>query len=86
MVLEHFDVTTHDYAVVFTANATGALQTVASCFVFGGKSTSTPQIASSFRGKGLWNGISIITKLIHLIVIKVYIITRKPLNSRLFQR
>lgn len=50
-VLEHFDVTTHDYAVVFTANATGALQTVASCFVFGGKSTSTPQIASSFRGK-----------------------------------
>ncbi|ETN75269.1 hypothetical protein NECAME_00680 [Necator americanus] len=46
MVLEHFDVTTEEYAVVFTANATHALHLVADCFVFGKKTSSSRNIGS----------------------------------------
>ncbi|VDK43821.1 unnamed protein product, partial [Cylicostephanus goldi] len=52
MVLEHFDVTPEDYAVVFTANATHALQIVADSYIFGEKTTPTVQIGSSAKNTG----------------------------------
>ncbi|KIH52342.1 hypothetical protein ANCDUO_17557 [Ancylostoma duodenale] len=52
MVLEHFDVTNEQYAVVFTANATHALQLVADCFIFGEKSSSALRIGSVTQDAG----------------------------------
>ncbi|CAJ0609099.1 unnamed protein product [Cylicocyclus nassatus] len=52
MVLEHFDVTPEDYAVVFTANATHALQIVADSYIFEEKTTSTVQIGSTAKNTG----------------------------------
>ncbi|VDM74558.1 unnamed protein product [Strongylus vulgaris] len=52
MVLEHFDVTPEEYAVVFTANATHALQMVAESFIFERKTSSSVQIGSIDNGTG----------------------------------
>ncbi|EPB80494.1 MOSC beta barrel domain protein [Ancylostoma ceylanicum] len=52
MVLEHFDVTNEQYAVVFTANATHALQLVADCFIFGENTSPALGIGSVAQHAG----------------------------------
>ncbi|VDL71805.1 unnamed protein product [Nippostrongylus brasiliensis] len=51
-ILDHFDVTTEEYAVVFTANATHALQIVAECFVFNEKHKDELRISTAPHGIG----------------------------------
>ncbi|WKY14636.1 hypothetical protein Q1695_000289 [Nippostrongylus brasiliensis] len=51
-ILDHFDVTTEEYAVVFTANATHALQIVAECFIFNKKHNNELRISTVQHGSG----------------------------------
>ncbi|XGW35392.1 hypothetical protein V3C99_018978, partial [Haemonchus contortus] len=51
-VLEHFDVTMEEYAVVFTANATHALRLVADNFAFNERSSSETRFSTTTHGKG----------------------------------
>ncbi|KHJ99490.1 MOSC beta barrel domain protein [Oesophagostomum dentatum] len=52
MVLEHFEVTAEQYAVVFTANTTHALQIVADSFSFGEKLSLDVYIGVASAGTG----------------------------------
>ncbi|KAK6038750.1 hypothetical protein COOONC_23745 [Cooperia oncophora] len=52
MVLEHFDVTAEEYVVVFTANATHALQMVADSFKFDEMLSAETRFSSLPGGRG----------------------------------
>ncbi|PIO66742.1 aminotransferase, class V [Teladorsagia circumcincta] len=52
MILDHFDVTSEEYAVVFTANATHALRIVADNFEFDGRDFTETRFSTLPQGKG----------------------------------